>query len=219
GSLGDVHVAVDEDLNRQVALKELQDHCADDRNSRLRFLREAEITAALEHPCIVPIYGRGNRPDGRPYYAMRFIKGESLDAAIRRYHDEGGGTLAFRELLTRFVAVCQAIAYAHSRGVIHRDLKPGNVMLGPFGETLVVDWGLARHYDQPEGHPPSDEALPISPATEALATHAGQVVGTPAFMSPEQASGRRDVGPASDVYSLVGILYAILTGHPRSLRA
>src|SRR5262249_11339842 len=124
---------------------------ADDPHSRARFLLEAEVTGGLEHPGIVPVYGLGAYPDGRPFYAMRFIQGESLQEAIRRFHeaegpkrDPGERSLGLRELFGRFVAVCNAVAFAHSRGVLHRDLKPANVMLGGYGETLVVDWGLAK---------------------------------------------------------------------------
>src|SRR5436305_2285791 len=123
----------------------MQEHFADQLEARCRFVREAEITGKLERPGVVPVYGLGSYPDGRPFYAMRFIRGESLQEAIERFHaadrpgrDPGERRIAFRELLARFVAVCNAVAYAHSKAVIHRDLKPQNVMLGGFGETLVV---------------------------------------------------------------------------------
>jgi serine/threonine protein kinase len=139
-----------------VALKEIQERYADDPPSRARFLLEAEVTGGLEHPGVVPVYGLGVYPDGRPFYAMRLIKGDSLKEAIKRFHaadgsgrDPGERRLALRGLLRRFIDVCNAVAYAHSRGVLHRDLKPGNVMLGPYGETLVVDWGLARVVGRP----------------------------------------------------------------------
>src|SRR5262249_31401187 len=153
---------------------EIQDSHADHPESRTRFVLEAEITGALEHPGIVPVYGLGTYPDGRPYYAMRFIRGDSLQEAIKRFHeaegparDPGERALALRGLLRRFVDVCQAVAYAHSRGVIHRDLKPGNVMLGQFGETLVVDWGLAKPLaavGMPEHLPRSAEGL-VTPSS------------------------------------------------------
>src|SRR5262249_10943107 len=134
GGLGQVSVALDQELHREVALKEIQEHHADDRDSRARFLIEAEITGGLEHPGVVPVYGLGHYGDGRPYYAMRFIRGDSLKDAIEQFHradqpgrDPGERTLALRGLLRRFVDVCKAVAYAHSRGVLHRDLKPGNV--------------------------------------------------------------------------------------------
>jgi serine/threonine protein kinase len=218
GGLGVVHVALDTELNREVALKEIQAPHADQPDSRARFTLEAEITGGLEHPGIVPVYGLGTYADGRPYYAMRFIRGDSLQDAIDRYYrtDWTGKaserSLALRNLLGRFVDVCNAISYAHSRGVLHRDLKPGNIMLGKYGETLVVDWGLAKPVGKRD--PESDEST-LRPKldTRSMATQIGTVWGTPAYMSPEQAAGRLvELGPVSDVYSLGATLYSLLTG-------
>jgi formylglycine-generating enzyme required for sulfatase activity len=217
GGLGEVFVARDAELKREVALKEIQERHAHHPESRARFLLEAEVTGGLEHPGIVPVYGLGSYPDGRPFYAMRFIKGDSLKDAIAAFHqaDRQGRSasersLALRHLLGRFVDVCNAIAYAHSRGVLHRDLKPGNVMLGKYGETLVVDWGLAKVVGQAD--PETTNAGPISSGDTAM-TQAGRALGTPAYMSPEQAAGRLDqLGPRSDTYSLGATLYCLLTG-------
>jgi serine/threonine protein kinase/Tfp pilus assembly protein PilF len=220
GGLGQVFVARDDELNREVALKEIQDRHADDEESRTRFLLEAEVTGALEHPGIVPVYSLGRHLDGRPFYAMRFIRGDSFKDAIDRFHGPSGPDpppprdLEFRKLLGRFVALCNTVAYAHSRGVLHRDIKPANVMLGPFGETLVVDWGLAKPMDRPELDPTSEER-PIRPSSggSVYQTMAGTPVGTPGFMSPEQAAGELDrLGPTSDIFSLGATLYALLTG-------
>jgi tetratricopeptide (TPR) repeat protein/serine/threonine protein kinase len=223
GGLGQVSVAVDGELNREVALKEIQERYADDPQRRQRFLLEAEITGGLEHPGVVPVYGLGHYTDGRPYYAMRFVRGDSLKEAIAAFHradvpgrDVGERALAFRSLLGRFVAMCNALAYAHSRGVLHRDLKPGNVMLGQYGETLVVDWGLAKVVGRNDPGSGEGEAT-LRPASGSglAATLAGSAVGTPAFMSPEQAAGRlEELGPASDIYGLGASLYALLTGQP-----
>jgi WD40 repeat protein/serine/threonine protein kinase len=235
GGLGKVSVALDGELHREVALKEINEQHADNPEARARFLVEAEITGALEHPGIVPVYSLGAYGDGRPFYAMRFIKGDSLKEAIDAFHratprGESASppgpldfhSLDFRKLLGRFVDVCNAIAYAHSRGVLHRDLKPGNIMLGKYGETLVVDWGLAKagvKGSEPgasaTGATAQESLLRPPSASGSSDTLAGSALGTPAYMSPEQAAGRLDqLGPASDVYSLGATLYHVLTGRP-----
>ncbi len=223
GGLGSVSVAMDGELSREVALKEMQSRFADDENLRARFRFEAEVTGRLEHPGVVPVYGLGHFDDGRPFYAMRFVRGDSLQDAITRFYEGANShhvdvqnldTNSFRNLLRRLVDICNAIAYAHSRGVLHRDLKPGNVMLGKYGETLVVDWGLAKTVAGDEIPCSVDESIVnVAHRSGSSPTAMGSVVGTPAYMSPEQAAGKLDqVGPLSDVYSLGATLYAILTG-------
>lgn len=222
GGLGQVFVARDEELGRRVALKEIRNDKAHDPNLRSRFVLEAEINGNLEHPGIVPVYGLGTYPDGRPFYAMRFVEGDSLREAIARFHASGATrnrgeyrSLEFRQLLARFVDVCEAIAYAHSRGVLHRDLKPDNVMLGRYGETLVVDWGLAKTLGGRDtvGGEPTESALVPPSGDSHDPTLAGTALGTPAYMSPEQAEGRLDeLGPATDVYALGATLHHLLTG-------
>ncbi|MBC7855310.1 MAG: serine/threonine protein kinase, partial [Pirellulaceae bacterium] len=224
GGLGKVSVAHDSELNREVAFKEIKPQYADDHDGRARFMLEAEITGGLEHPGIVPVYGLGQYADGRPFYAMRFIRGDSLNDALVRFHKEGTAgegtfvsgerSVEFRKLLRRFIDVCNALEYAHCRGVLHRDLKPGNVMLGKYGETLVVDWGLARAQGKTE-HLSQQGEVTLRPSVGSAVepTQLGRAIGTPAFMSPEQAAGKLDqLGPATDVYSLGATLYMILAG-------
>ena len=219
GGLGAVFVAMDGELNREVALKQILDHHADDLRSRQRFLIEAEVTGGLEHPGIVPVYGLGSYEDGRPYYAMRLIRGDSLKLAIRQFHDypalkryAGLRSLELRKLLRRFVDVCNAIHYAHSRGVLHRDIKPSNIIVGKFGETLVVDWGLAKATGKSDPRAEEHTLKPMSSSGSAE-TVPGSTMGTPPYMSPEQAAGQLErLGAASDVYSLGATLYHILCG-------
>lgn len=220
GGMGEVYIAADEELHREVAVKRLKQKYADNSDVRARFVLEAEVTGRLEHPGIVPVYGLGRGEDGRPFYAMRFIRGESLRVAIGRYHGEGTShnddaqrALEFRRLLGSFVDVCYATAYAHSRGVLHRDLKPSNIMLGKYGETLLVDWGLAKVIGRREtSETPSENTLdPTAPSGEL--THMGSHVGTPAYMCPEQAAGAEEASSfAADIYSLGATLYTLLTG-------
>ena len=221
GGLGKVSVAEDLELRREVAFKEIQHRFADDIEARSRFLLEAEITGSLEHPGIVPVYGLGTHPDGRPYYAMRFIRGSSLQQAIDHYYEPAESLVEpsvkqveFRKLLRRFIDVCNAIDYAHSRGIIHRDLKPGNVMLGDYGETLVMDWGIAKSVKvRGAVFRSALERLPQLSMAEGSQTMMGVAIGTPQFMSPEQAEGKlNELGPASDIYSLGATLYCLLTG-------
>src|SRR5262249_44147577 len=198
--VGQVWLVHDADLGRDVALKELRAERARHPAIAARFLREARITGQLQHPGIVPVYELAPGtpgPDGGPgaeppFYTMRFVQGRTLTDAARAYHDKraagAAGPLDQAALLNAFVSVCNTIAYAHSRGVIHRDLKGQNVVLGNFGEVMVLDWGFAKLL----GRPDEDAPPPAGPEPRAPATHtaAGLVVGTPAYMAPEQAAGQ-----------------------------
>lgn len=219
GGIGEIWLARDVELHRDVAVKRLQARASASAVARTRFLREAKITGQLDHPGVVPIYEICLDADGHPYYSMRFLKGGTLTEAVKKYHQQrkvsGNDPQTFLILLGAFCIVCNTVAYAHSKGIIHRDLKCDNVILGDYGEVVVIDWGMAKEIGgdevaQAEGTEPA-QLVSAHPA----ATLAGHILGTPAYMAPEQAAGRLDlIGPATDVYGLCAILYEILCGQP-----
>jgi serine/threonine protein kinase len=214
GGMGVVYLARDRELGREVALKVLRtpDPSPEERD---RILREARILASLEHPGIAPVHDVGVLPDGRVFYIMKRVRGERLDGFARSPRSRA-------ELLRVFRQVCDAIAFAHAAGVIHRDLKPQNVMIGAFGEVLVLDWGVAKlrsHAEEPAAPAGGMPPAAIGGATAAVSdgdTATGAVIGTPGYMAPEQLTGRRiAVDERTDIYGLGGILCFLLTGdHP-----
>ena len=200
GGMGRIRVARDRRLGRMVAVKEI---LVRDGDLARRFEREARITAKLQHPSIVSVYEAGTWPSGMPFYAMPLVKGRSLDEVIAE-----NKTLDERmALLPNVLAVADAIAYAHGERVIHRDLKPKNVLVGSFGETVVIDWGLAKDLDSPE------LAVGARGGGSGLETELGEVMGTPAYMPPEQAEGQT-VDERADVYAIGALLTHVLCGKP-----
>jgi eukaryotic-like serine/threonine-protein kinase len=196
GGMGTVYLAEDRDLERLVAIKVLNtpDTTEDLRN---RMIREAQIIARLEHPGIVPVHDVGTLPDGRIYYAMKYVRGSRLDEY----------SAPLRDRLRKFQSVCDAVAFAHAHGVIHRDLKPQNIMIGSFGEVLVLDWGVAKIRDDPR-------------PSAAYQTSDGTVIGTRNYMSPEQARGEVDqLDERADIYSLGAILAFLLKDQPKVSKA
>ena len=221
GGMGLVMRVRDHRLNRTVAFKVLRSDRLSRKGLQARFVEEAQTTAQLEHPGVVPIYDFGWLPDGRAYYTMREVRGQHLADAIAELHAasapglwDDGGKWSFRRLVDAFRLACEAIAYAHSRAVLHRDLKPENILLGQFGEVYVVDWGLARLL----GASASEEPIAVDPTDVGGVqlrrgeTRVGAAVGTPGFMSPEQKRGIPDeIGPPADVFSLGVVLFQLLT--------
>ncbi|HVR44105.1 MAG TPA: serine/threonine-protein kinase [Thermoanaerobaculia bacterium] len=201
GGMGTVWIAHDEELDREVALKVLRPELSTP-EAAARMVREAKIVAALEHPGIIPVHDVGSLRDGRVFYAMKLVRGTTLEQ-----FRESGPTRA--EALRAFVRICEAVAFAHAHGVVHRDLKPGNVMVGPFGEVLVVDWGVAKLLrDAPQTISPS-------PPHDEHQTRDGTVVGTPGYMAPEQERGEISlVDERSDVFALGAILRFLLGEAP-----
>ncbi len=222
GGMGIVYRAVDVRLNRDVAVKLLAEQACPDSAATARFVTEAKITAQLQHPGIPAVHELGTLADGRPFLAMKLIKGSTLQSLLRQRSDP-------RQERGRFVAIfeqlCHAVGYAHAHGVIHRDLKPSNVMVGAFGEVQVMDWGLAKVLSQSPKHQlesPDELASTVAhvtridtPEPTGSATQTGSLLGTPAYMAPEQAAGEiRKLNPQSDVFGLGAILCEILTGSP-----
>lgn len=200
GGMASVYLARDRDLDRHVALKVT--HSADtDPEAGPRMAEEARILARLEHPSIVPIHDTGILPDGRLFFAMKLVRGQRLDEYARR-------TSALSERLMLFTKICEAVDFAHKHGFIHRDLKPGNIMVGEFGEVLVMDWGVAKRLAERKE---TTAATRTSPSTRPGDTAIGTVLGTPGFMSPEQARGALDeIDGRTDVYALGAILRVLL---------
>jgi eukaryotic-like serine/threonine-protein kinase len=210
GGMGTVYLAEDPELGRQVALKVLNtpDVSAD---IARRMVREAQILARLEHPGIVPVHDVGLLDDGRVFYAMKFVRGNRLDEYMKRVD-------SIKERLRKFQAVCDAVAFAHAHGVLHRDLKPQNIMIGSFGEVLVLDWGVAKLLAIPSSEADTliqpGNAARTNESTESVTAH-GTIIGTPLYMSPEQARGEvQELNQRSDIYSLGAILYFLLTDRP-----
>jgi WD40 repeat protein/tRNA A-37 threonylcarbamoyl transferase component Bud32 len=227
GGIGQVWLAFDNELGREVALKALRPDRAADAALAARFLHEAQVTGRLQHPGIVPVYelAPGVDPAGvdePPFYTMRLVQGRTLTEAIQAYHARrAAGTASPVEkttLLTAFVSVCHTIAYAHARGVIHRDLKPANVALGDYGEVVVLDWGFSKEIRVDRGQRTEDRNDVVPPRCETKSgvhSVAGQIMGTPAYMAPEQADiGGGRIDERTDVYGLGAILYELLTGQP-----
>src|SRR5262245_52427229 len=201
GGLGRVSRAHDRDLGRDIAIKEL---ISGGHVREMRFLREALITARLEHPGIVPVYEAGRWPDGTPFYAMKLVAGRSLRALLAERE-----TVEERiSLLHHVIAVADAIAYAHDRNIIHRDLKPANVSVGDFGETIVIDWGLAKDLTAAEDATVAEGPF-RSPGDDGL-TSTGSVLGTPAYMAPEQERGE-SVDQRADVHAIGAMLWELCT--------
>jgi len=218
GGMGVVYSAVDQTLQRRVALKVLDVPVADGDFAR-RLNREARVLARLEHPGIVPVHDVGTLSDGRVFYAMKFVEGQRLDR-----HIEAVPSLPDR--LRLFLRICDAVAFAHARGVLHRDVKPANVMVGAFGEVLVMDWGLAKILREPSDYEPEDDPeativhkpksgeIPTDAAPATQITGQGTVLGTPGYMSPEQSRGDiAQVDERSDIFSL-GAVLRFLCAHP-----
>ncbi len=216
GGFGEVRRVYDKKLDRVVAMKLLRADVKDKSPKLLRrFKNEVRITASLSHPGIITVYDDGELDDGRLWYTMPEVRGQTLRALIREVHKEERSRPFERRLIELFGRVCEAMAHAHGRGVIHRDLKPDNIMIGDLGQVIVMDWGIARRiggaFDDDRSHgPPSSE----EPSLDLL-TQRGDVLGTLAYMPPEQASGEIfALGPSSDVFALGAILYHLLTGKP-----
>ncbi|MBL7221236.1 MAG: protein kinase [Phycisphaerae bacterium] len=212
GGMGEIVLCVEQNTRREVAMKRMLPTAAGHAKQRARFVEEAQVTAQLEHPNIVPVHELGRDEHGAIYFTMKLVKGRSL-AEILTASRDGAETHSLGEMLQMFLKVCDGVAFAHSRGVVHRDLKPANIMVGDFGEVLVMDWGIARIIGSDEIA--DEEGVQTNRQDTdqpALHTMDGAIMGSPSYMPPEQAAGEIDkIDHRSDIYSLGAILYEILT--------
>lgn len=212
GGMGTVYLAEDRELDRLVAIKVLNTP-EDTGDLRRRMVREAQIIARLEHPGIVPVHDVGALPDGRVFYAMKFVRGSRLD-------EYAAQNTSLRDRLRKFQAACDAVAFAHAHGVIHRDLKPQNIMIGSFGEVLVLDWGVAKIRPQMNADERKSDSDLCSSALICGDTGHGTVIGTRNYMAPEQARGEIDqLDERADVYSLGAVLHFLLKDQPKVSKA
>ncbi len=215
GGMARVHRVLDKTLLREVALKVLRPEFVGKERLVQRFIREAQITAQLDHPNIVPIHELGHSEETAGFYInLKMVHGETLTKALKRAGEERLDPERLAELLDVFHKVCEAVAFAHSRGVVHRDLKPSNIMVGEFGQVYVMDWGVARLL--PATEELGERRVSVSSdLEEALSEEPGNIIGTPRYMPPEQVRGQHErVDQRSDVFALGAILYQILTGQP-----
>lgn len=219
GGLGIVFRGFDQQLHRDVAIKFIREQRRHNPLDVQRFRIEAEITSRLDHPGVAPVHGFGKTESGVPFYAMRMVEGQTLQQRIETFHSRlkkephtGEQSVQFRKLLSSFVSVCNTIEYAHNRGVVNCDIKPGNIMLGKYGETVVLDWGCAKYVGSAgKAKSVGEESLkPLSETGESL--NDGSTGGTPIYMSPEQHAQSDEIGPSSDIYCLGATLYRIITG-------
>ncbi len=221
GSMGEVRRVRDPALNRVMAMKTIRPELMKRPRTLARFVEEAQATAQLDHPGILPVFELGRTNDGRLYFTMQEVRGKTFSQVMAEVHAvsypgrwrESQSGWTFSRLMSAFQRACEAVAYAHSRGVVHRDLKPDNIMVGEHGEVLVLDWGLAKVLSN--GHSEESEPVDIPGRRSGRSTTFGTVAGTPLYMPPEQARGDIDqIGPRSDVYALGAMLYEIVTGYP-----
>ena len=220
GGMGEVRLCRDRRIGREIAVKVIKDGQGSHGDARLRFERVARVQGQLEHPSVVPVYDLGIRPDGSAFFTMKRVRGETLEEVLEKLRGGDTGAAAThtrRKMLGAFSSLCLAVAFAHSRRVLHRDLKPGNIMLGSYGELYILDWGLAKVLGAPDSaraEEPQEEPVE-EPLSQRHRTIAGSMMGTPGYMAPEQIRGEIDaLDERTDIFALGAILFEVLTLEP-----
>ncbi|MBD3674335.1 MAG: serine/threonine protein kinase [Planctomycetaceae bacterium] len=218
GGKAELYSCLDKNLGRQVAFKTLHRSISDDEYERRRFIREARVTAQLQHPNTVPVYDIGVDVEGKLYFTMKKVEGETLRDVINQLQqndEEAAATYTLERILGVLIQVCNALSYAHAHGVVHRDVKPANILVGFFGEVVLLDWGVAKVWDIPKAEEEritKEQSIPSSSSDQELdrLTGTGKRPGTPLYMSPEQVEGT-EIDERTDVYSMGVVLYELLT--------